>query len=76
MCKQNMATTTGGSGQPAPNSNCTCQRGAAGGCSSRGRFNLAEVAEQPLGMVHHVDPSLIQVGLPGGKGVFDQTHRA
>lgn len=76
MCKQNMATTTGGRRLSAPISNCTCQGGAGGGCSSGGRFNLAEVAEQPLGMVHHVDPALIQVGLPGGKGIFDQTHRA
>ncbi len=74
MCSKNMATTTGNSGQ---GNGCKCQNGTGTGkCASGGRFDLGALSDQPLGMVHHVDPSLIQVGLPGKKGIFDPTHVA
>ncbi|CAN5142200.1 hypothetical protein BH10CYA1_BH10CYA1_37970 [soil metagenome] len=74
MCKNNATTT--GQGQITHGSGCTCKHAATGGCGSPARRFLSQVHEQPLGLVHVIDPSLIQVGLPNGKGVFDLAEQA
>lgn len=65
MCKNNATTT--GKGQQSQGSGCTCTHAATGGCGSQALRFLAQKHEQPLGVVHVVDPSLIQVDLPNGK---------
>lgn len=75
MCNKNNATTTG-QGQQTQGSGCTCKLAASGGCSSPARRFFSQVHEQPLGLVHVVDPNLVQVGMPDGRGVFDLAERA
>ena len=61
--------------QAPQGSGCSGQHGTSGGCSKAQRF-LSQVHEQPVGMVHFVDPGLVQVGLPNGKSAFDLVERA
>ncbi len=73
MCKNNATTT--GQGQQNGGS-CTCKHAATGGCGSKALRFLSQVHDQPVGIVHVVDPNHVQIGMPDGRGVFDLAERA